>query len=86
MNDATYMKSCITFYTINRLNFELVHFTKCVYKFLSTHSANCSLRSIAKPLVWAVRSGMLKNNISQANLYANEMAKEKKLSKSSGYK
>lgn len=35
------------------------------------------LRSIAKPLVWIVRSEMLKNNMSQVILYTNEMVKEK---------
>lgn len=39
------------------------------------------LKSIAKPLVWAVRSEMLKNNISQVSLYANEMVKEKNFQK-----
>ncbi|MBC7749636.1 MAG: hypothetical protein H7Z76_13865 [Methylotenera sp.] len=39
------------------------------------------LKSIAKPLVWVIRSEMLKNNISQMNLYANEMVKEKNFQK-----
>lgn len=39
------------------------------------------LRSIAKPLVWIVRSEMLKNSMSQVNLYTNEMVKEKNFQK-----
>lgn len=39
------------------------------------------LKSIAKPLIWAVRSEMLKNNLSQVNLYTNEMVKEKNFQK-----
>jgi hypothetical protein len=39
------------------------------------------LKSIAKPLIWAMRSEMLKNNISQMNIYANEMVKEKNFQK-----
>jgi sensor histidine kinase regulating citrate/malate metabolism len=35
-----------------------------------------NLKVLAKPYVWAVRSEMLKGNISQVNLYANEMVKE----------
>ncbi len=44
-------------------------------------SEELHLKSIAKPLVWAVRSEMLKNNISQVNLYANELVKEKNFQK-----
>jgi hypothetical protein len=33
------------------------------------------LKLLAKPFVWAVRTEMLKNNISQVNLYTNEMVK-----------
>lgn len=39
------------------------------------------LGAIAKPLVWVVRSEMLKNNMSQVNLYTNEMVKEKSFQK-----
>lgn len=39
------------------------------------------LRSMAKPLVWAVRTEMLKNNVSQVDLYINEMVKEKNFQK-----
>lgn len=39
------------------------------------------LKSLAKPFVWAVRTEMLKNNISQVNLYANDMVKEKNFQK-----
>ena len=36
-----------------------------------------SLKLLAKPFVWAVRTEMLKGNISQVSLYENEMVKEK---------
>ena len=39
------------------------------------------LKLLAKPFVWAVRTEMLKNNISQVNLYANDMVKEKDFQK-----
>lgn len=39
------------------------------------------LKSLAKPLVWAIRTEMLKDNISQVNLYVNEMVKEKNFQK-----
>lgn len=45
------------------------------------YSEKLYLKSIAKPFVWAIRSEMLKNNISQVNLYANEMVKEKNYQK-----
>jgi len=35
------------------------------------------LRSIIKPLVWAVRSEMLKTNSTDLNFYINELVKEK---------
>lgn len=35
------------------------------------------LRLLAKPFVWAVRSEMMQGNMSQVNLYMNEMVKEK---------
>lgn len=35
------------------------------------------LKLLAKPFVWAVRSEMMQGNMSQANLYMNEMVKEK---------
>jgi hypothetical protein len=35
------------------------------------------LKLLAKPFVWAVRTEMMKGNISQVNLYANDMVKEK---------
>ncbi|MEO5569304.1 MAG: hypothetical protein ABIS37_00110 [Bacteroidia bacterium] len=36
------------------------------------------IRSIIKPLVWAVRSEMLKNNLTDINFYINELVKGKK--------
>lgn len=45
------------------------------------YSEKLYLKSIAKPFIWAIRSEMLKNNISQVNLYANEMVKEKNFQK-----
>ena len=39
------------------------------------------LKILAKSFVWAVRTEMLKNNISQVNLYANDMVKEKDFQK-----
>jgi hypothetical protein len=36
-----------------------------------------SMKMLAKPYVWAVRSELLKGNINQVNLYANNMVKEK---------
>ncbi len=39
------------------------------------------LKILAKPFVWAVRTEMLKNNISQVNLYTNEMVKERNFQK-----
>lgn len=44
-------------------------------------SEELHLKALAKPFVWAVRSEMLKNNISQVNLYINEMVKEKNFQK-----
>lgn len=35
------------------------------------------LKLLAKPFVWAVRSEMMQGNISQVNLYMNDMVKEK---------
>lgn len=35
------------------------------------------LKLLAKPFVWAVRSEMMQGNLSQVNLYMNEMVKEK---------
>lgn len=35
------------------------------------------LRLLAKPYVWAIRNEMLRGNINQLNVYANEMVKEK---------
>lgn len=35
------------------------------------------LKLLAKPYVWAVRSELMKGNISQINLYADDMIKEK---------
>lgn len=35
------------------------------------------LKLLAKPFVWAIRSELLEGNISQVNLYTNEMVKEK---------
>ncbi len=34
------------------------------------------LRAIIKPLVWAVRAEMLKNNLNDINFYINELVKE----------
>ena len=45
------------------------------------YSEKLYLKSIAKPFIWAIRSEMLTNNISQVNLYANEMVKEKNFQK-----
>lgn len=42
---------------------------------VTTHEEH--LKLLAKPFVWAVRTEMLKNNISQVNLYANDLVKEK---------
>jgi len=42
---------------------------------VETHEQH--LRLLAKPFVWAVRSQMLEGNMSQVNLYMNEMVKEK---------
>ena len=42
---------------------------------VQTHEQH--LRLLAKPFVWAVRSQMLEGNMSQVNLYMNEMVKEK---------
>lgn len=44
---------------------------------LIQQSHEMHLKLLAKPFVWAVRTEMLKNNISQVNLYTNEMVKEK---------
>lgn len=41
---------------------------------LQSHETH--LKVLAKPLVWAVRTEMLKNNIGQVNLYTNEMVRE----------
>ncbi len=35
------------------------------------------IRSIIKPLVWAVRNEMLKNNLTDISFYINELVKEK---------
>jgi sensor histidine kinase regulating citrate/malate metabolism len=35
------------------------------------------LKLLAKPYVWAIRTELLKGNISQVNTYANEMVKER---------
>lgn len=35
------------------------------------------MKLLAKPFVWAVRTEMMQNNLSQVNLYMNEMVKEK---------
>lgn len=35
------------------------------------------LKVLAKPIVWAVRAEMMQGNISQVNLYMNDMVKEK---------
>jgi hypothetical protein len=37
------------------------------------------LKLLAKPFVWAVRSEMMQGNISQVNLYMNDMVKEKNI-------
>lgn len=42
---------------------------------VQTHEQHLLL--LAKPFVWAVRSEMMKGNMSQVNLYMNEMVKEK---------
>lgn len=44
---------------------------------LITNTHKEHLKLLAKPYVWAVRSELLKGNINQVNLYANEMVKEK---------
>ena len=44
-----------------------------------TNSQREHLKFLPKPYTWAVRSELLKGNINQVNLYANEMAKEKNL-------
>ncbi|MEJ6981279.1 hypothetical protein WG906_12500 [Pedobacter sp. P351] len=35
------------------------------------------LKRLSKPFVWAIRSEMMRGNLSQVNLYMNEMVKEK---------
>lgn len=42
---------------------------------VQTHEQH--LKLLAKPFVWAVRSEMMQGNMSQVNLYINEMVKEK---------
>ena len=42
-----------------------------------THEAH--LKLLAKPLLWAIRSEMMQGNLSQVNLYANDMVKEKNI-------
>ncbi|WP_069658471.1 hypothetical protein [Arcticibacter eurypsychrophilus] len=42
---------------------------------VQSHEAH--LKLLAKPFVWAIRSEMMQGNISQVNLYMNEMVKEK---------
>ncbi len=44
---------------------------------LITNTHKEHLKLLAKPYVWAVRAELLKGNINQVNLYANEMVKEK---------
>ncbi len=44
---------------------------------LITNAHEEHLKLLAKPYVWAVRTELLKGNINQVNLYANEMVKEK---------
>jgi hypothetical protein len=44
-----------------------------------TNSYKEHLKLLPKPYPWAVQSELLKGNINQVNLYANEMAKEKNL-------
>jgi cytoskeletal protein RodZ len=44
---------------------------------LITNAHKEHLKLLAKPYVWAVRTELLKGNINQVNLYANEMVKEK---------
>ncbi|MEO6546702.1 MAG: hypothetical protein ABIN94_01835 [Ferruginibacter sp.] len=39
------------------------------------------LKLLAKPLVWAIRTEMLSNNISQVNIYSNDLVKEKNFQK-----
>ncbi|EOR93347.1 hypothetical protein ADIARSV_3426 [Arcticibacter svalbardensis MN12-7] len=42
---------------------------------VQSHEAH--LKLLAKPFVWAIRTEMMQGNISQVNLYMNEMVKEK---------
>lgn len=42
---------------------------------VSTHEEH--LKLLAKPFVWAVRSEMMRDNMSQVNLYMSEMVREK---------
>ncbi|MEO6903838.1 MAG: hypothetical protein ABI315_11925 [Bacteroidia bacterium] len=55
------------------------HATEMEYQFtqqileMQTHN----LKSMIKPLVWAVRSEMLKNDVTDINFYINELVKEK---------
>ena len=35
------------------------------------------LKLLAKPYVWAIRTEMMKGNINQVNLYANDMVKQR---------
>ncbi len=44
---------------------------------LITNAHKEHLKLLAKPYVWAVRSELLKGNVNQVNLYANDMVKEK---------
>jgi C4-dicarboxylate-specific signal transduction histidine kinase len=42
---------------------------------MQAHEAHLIL--LAKPLIWALRTEMLQGNLSQANLYLNDLVKEK---------
>ncbi len=46
-------------------------------KTMLVNSDQYYLKLLAKPFVWAVRSEMMSGNLSQVNLYANDMVKEK---------
>ncbi|MEJ7827362.1 MAG: hypothetical protein WKF91_04185 [Segetibacter sp.] len=48
---------------------------KTVGQLANNHTQH--LKLLAKPYVWAIRNELLRGNINQVNVYANEMVKEK---------
>lgn len=55
------------------------HATEMEYQFTQQllEMQSQDLKSIIKPLVWAIRGEMLKNDITNINFYINELVKEK---------